>query len=177
MIYYKDEEIEIRDICKEDVIGLFTTWIDKEINSNDPRPIPKTSKELIAECIDYCNRFDTEIMNENTENRKYKYFIITNNLGNLIGFVNLFSIDNEKKQGEMGVSMCDKRFLNKGIAYTAIMVAINYIFENMNIDRIYIETAESNLPALKLCEKLKFNKCGEYIEDNVKAIIMEKLRN
>lgn len=177
MIFYQDENIKIRDICIGDVINLFSSRIDKELNLHDPRPTPNTSKELVAECIAYCNRFDTEIMNENIEDRKYKYFIITNNDGNFIGFVNFFSIDKIKKQGEMGVIIADKRYWRKGIAYTAINVVTKYIFNNMEIDRIYIETGETNKPALRLFDKLGFNKCGEYLEDDdFKFIVMEKKR-
>lgn len=175
--YYQDENIKIRDICSEDVINLFSCRIDKELNLHDPRPTPNTSKELVAECINYCKRFDIEIMNENIEDRKYKYFIITNNEGNFIGFVNFFSIDKVKKQGEMGVIIADKRYWKKGIAFTAINVVTKYIFDNMDINRIYIETGETNKPALRLFDKLGFNKCGEYLEDDdFKFIVMEKRR-
>lgn len=178
MIYYQDDKIEIRDICSTDVVSLFSCWVDKEINLYDPRPLPNTSSELIEECKSFCNRFEVEVLNKNLEDRKYKYFIITNKEGNFIGFVNFFSIDKVKKQGEMGVIIGDKRYWNKGIAYTAIQVAIKYTFNNMKIDRIYIETAEINKPALGLFNKLDFKKCGEYLEeDNFKAIVMEKYRN
>lgn len=177
MIYYQDESIKIRDICSEDVVSLFSCTLDKELNLHDPRPMPNTSKELVAECINYCNRFDIEIMNENIEDRKYKYFIITNNAGNFIGFVNFFGIDKAKKQGEMGVTIADKRYWKKGIGYTAINVVTKYIFDNMEINRIYIETGETNKPALGLFHKLGFSKCGEYLEDeDFKFIVMEKWR-
>lgn len=175
MIYYQDKNIKIRDIRSDDVINLFSSRIDKEINLHDPRPIPKTSKELIDECINFCNRFNNEIINENIEDRKYKYFIVTNNTDDFIGFVNFFSIDIEKKQGEMGIIIVDKRYWGKGIAYTSINIVTQYIFNNMDINRIYIETGETNKPALKLFDKLGFNRCGEYIEDdNFKFIVMEK---
>ncbi|MBL4938595.1 GNAT family N-acetyltransferase [Clostridium sp. YIM B02515] len=178
MIYYEDDSIKIRDLLNEDVINLFSCRIDRELNLHDPRPIPNTSKELLNECKDYCNRFDTEIMNENTEDRKYKYFIITNKDNNFIGFVNFFSINKEKKQGEMGVTIGDKRYFRKGIAYTAINAVVKFIFENMDINRIYIETGETNKAALGLFDKLGFKKRGEYLEDdNFKFIIIEKLRS
>ncbi|MGH4123449.1 MAG: GNAT family N-acetyltransferase [Clostridium sp.] len=177
MIYYQDNKILIRDIYSSDAINLFTWQIDKELNKHDPRPIPNSSKALIEECINYCHRFDTEIMNENIEDIKYKYFIITDNEDNAIGFVNFFSIDKIKKQGEMGITIGDKRYWNKGIACTAIKTAVDYIFSNMDIDRIYIETGEGNKPALRLFEKLDFTKCGEYIEDeDFKFIVMEKMK-
>lgn len=178
MIYYQDDKIRIRDICSEDVINLFICRIDKEINLHDPRPMPNTSRELAEECINYCSRFDDEVMNDDIESRKYKYFIISDIKDKFIGFINFFSIDKVKKQGEMGVIIGDKRYWNKGIAYTSIKAVAKYIFENMNIDRIYIETGETNKPALKLFEKLEFEKCGEYVEDDgFKFIIMEKLKS
>lgn len=178
MIYYQNNEIAIRDICSKDVINLFSWQIDKELNKYDPRPMPNNSKGLIEECINYCNRFDVEIMSENTQDIKYKYFIITDNEDNAIGFVNFFSIDKLKKQGEMGVTVGDKRYWKKGIACIAIKTVTEYIFNEMDIDRIYIETGEGNTPALKLFEKLDFEKCDEYIEDeDFKFIVMEKMKN
>lgn len=178
MIYYQDDNIMIRDIYSKDVINLFSCRIDKELNLHDPRPMPQTSKELVGECIDFCKRFDSEIINENIEDRKYKYFIVTNNEGNFIGFVNFFSIDKVKRQGELGIIISDKRYWKKGIAYTLINVLIKYIFDNMDIDRIYIETGETNKPALRLFDKLGFKKCGVCLEDDgFKFIVMEKRRN
>lgn len=175
MIYYEDNDIKIRDICDEDVISLFSWSIDKEINKHDPRPMPNNSIELLKECMNYCNRFDGEIINKNIQDRKYKYFMITNFKGQPIGFVNFFSIDIEKKQGEMGVVIGDKRYWKRGIACRAVDTAVNYIFRNMDIDRIYIETGENNIPALSLFKKLYFKKCGEYVEDeDFKFIVMEK---
>lgn len=176
MIYYQDQNIKIRDIRSDDIINLFSCWVDKEINLYDPRPLPNTSEELINECLSFCNRFDIEIMNENIEDRKYRYFIITNSEDNFIGFVNVFNIDKVKKEVEMGVIITDKRYWKKGIAYTSVNVAIRYIFDYMNINRIYIETSETNIPALRLFDKLGFDKCGEVIEDdNYKFIVMEKM--
>ena len=178
MIYYQNNEIVIRDIASKDVINLFSWQIDKELNKHDPRPMPNSSKGLIEECINYCRRFDTEIMSENIEAIKYKYFIIADNEDNALGFVNFFSIDKIKKQGEMGVTIGDKRYWKKGIAYTAIKTAADYIFNDMNIDRIYIETGECNSPALRLFEKLDFKRCGEVIEDeDFKFIVMEKMKS
>jgi RimJ/RimL family protein N-acetyltransferase len=174
MIYYQDEDIKIRDISEQDAITLFSWSVDEELHKHDPKPMPTNSKELMNECTLYCKRFDEEIICENTSLRKYKYFIITNKEDKLIGFVNFFSINKEKKQGEMGICIGDKRYWNKGIAFRSVKNVIKYIFSEMDIDRIYIETGENNEGALRLFEKLNFIKCGEYLEDdNFKFIVME----
>lgn len=175
MIYYEDNDIKIRNIIDEDITSLFSWWIDKEVNKYDPRPIPSNSKNLMKECTNYCNRFDGEIMNEKIEERRYKYFIIVNHEDIPIGFVNIFNFEKKEKQVEMGVIIGDKRYWKKGIAYRSIKNVTSYIFSNMNIERIYIETSEGNIPALKLFNKLNFNKCDEYLEDEkYKFIVMEK---
>jgi len=175
MIYYKDDEIKIRDIYDEDIISLFSWRIDKEVNEHDPRPIPQNTKELIKECIECCRRFDNEIINENISDRKYKYFMITNHEDSPIGFVNFFSIDRVRSEGEMGIEIGDKRYWNKGIAYKAVKVATEYIFNSMDIKRIYIETSENNTAALKLFKKLNFTECDEYVEyEGFKFVVMDK---
>lgn len=177
MIYYKDDEFVIRDLQEEDIIYMFSWWIDKEINKHDPRPIPQNSKQLTEECIRYCNIFDIEKMNNDIDARKYRYFIISDNEAKPIGFVNFFSIDRQKKQGELGVIIGDKRYWKKGIAYKAVHAVVDYIFNNMNIDRIYIETGELNVPAVRLFRKLNFQACAEYFEDDgFKFIVMELKR-
>lgn len=174
MIYDEDGKIKIRDIEQRDIISLFSCRIDKEINKYDPRPIPSNSKELIQECRIYCNNFERNVINDNKEDRMYKYFIITDSEENFIGFVNFFSIDTVEKQGEMGVTIGDKRYWRKGLAYNSINIAIEYIFNNMDINRIYVEIEENNKPSLALFNKLGFKKCDEYIEDEeFKFIVMD----
>lgn len=175
MIYYEDKNIKIRDLCSEDVVNLFICWVDKEINLYDPRPLPKTSSQLAGECTAFCKRFETEMFNEDIEKRKYKYFIITDIEDKFLGFVNFFSMDKVEKECEMGITIGDKRYWNKGIAYTAIKTSMSFMFEKMDMNRIYIETGESNKAALRLFEKLSFEKCDEYVEDDgFKFIVMEK---
>jgi RimJ/RimL family protein N-acetyltransferase len=176
MIYFEDSEIIIRDIEQQDVISLFSWSIDKELNQHDPRALPANSRELLTECEAFCSRFDAEIMNPDPEKRKYKYFIITDIQNQPIGFVNFFSIIYEKMQGEMGIMMGDKRHWNKGIAQKAVDEIVKYIFNELKMVRIYIETGETNTKAQKLFYKLGFVKCGEYMDEDFKFIIMEKLQ-
>lgn len=178
MIYFENDEIKIRDIKEEDIISLFSWSIDKTLNEHDPRPLPMNSKDLIEECNRFSEIFDSKIINYNLDERQYIYFIITDKKNNPVGFVNFFSIDKDKRQGEMGIIIGDKRYWGRGIALKAVNIATEYIFNELDIDRIYIETGENNLPALKLFAKLNFIICGEYIEeDNFKFIIMEKFKH
>jgi RimJ/RimL family protein N-acetyltransferase len=172
--YFQDNEITISDIIQEDVISLFTWWVDKEINKYDPRPIPSNSFELLKECECFCKRFEKEVINIDLKQRKYKYFIIRNGFNQPIGFVNIFSFDAENKQCELGIEIGDKRYWRKGLASKAVSIVTDYIFNNMDIKRIYIEIGEANISAIRLFEKLEFTKCDELIDEGFKFIVMEK---
>ncbi|MDF2532548.1 MAG: N-acetyltransferase [Clostridia bacterium] len=176
LIFYRDQEIILRDVIQEDVINLFTWWIDRELNKYDPRPIPSSSYELLQECEHFCSRFDSEVMNHDPKQRKYKYFIICNTQNQMIGFVNIFSFDAECKQCELGVEIGDKRYWRKGLAQKSVQITTEYVFDNMEIERIYIETGELNIPAIRLFEKLGFATCGEIFDEGFKFITMEKIK-
>lgn len=123
MYYYRDEEIAIRDICKNDVTVLFSWWISKDINKYDPRPIPMNSNELYKECNTFCNTFDNHIMmNDAIELNKYKYFMIENTEERQIGFINLFEFNTEKTQAELGIIIGDKAYWNMSIGYKSAKV-------------------------------------------------------
>lgn len=177
MIFFENNEIKIRDIQASDVVNLLIWRLDREMNRFDPRPIPSNAKELIEECTDHCNRFEEEIFNEDINKRKYYYFIITDIADEPIGSVNFFSIDREKKQGEMGIGIGDKRYWGKGIGTLATEKVVDYIFKNMDIDRIHIETGENNKAAQRIVEKLGFKKCDEYLDEDFKFIVMEKRKS
>lgn len=176
MVYYQDTEIILRDVKESDVISFFAWSIDKKNYEYDPKPMPQNATELLKACQSYCLEFETQIINPNIDLRKYMFFVITDLYDSPIGYVNFFSIDNAKKQGEMGIIIASQSHLKKGIGFKAINASTNYIFDNLDIKRIYIETGDDNKAALKLFEKADFKKCDEIVEDeNFKFIVMEKL--
>lgn len=175
MKYYTDDQIIIRDLIPEDVVFLFASFIDKEIYEHDPIPRPVNSKELYEWCGNHCANFENNLAEKDLPDKKFHYFIITNTNEQPIGFIIFFNVDKEKMQGEMGIEIGDKRYWRQGIALKAITEIEKHIFTTMNIKRIYIETGETNKASLKLFEKLKYTRCGEYMEnDSFKFIVMEK---
>lgn len=166
MIYYQDEIIEIRDVRSEDVTDLLICRVDKALNQYDPRPTPTTGEALLEVCRQHCQAFEAEIINTPKEKRDNTYFIITSREGHFIGFTNLFSIDKSKRQGEMGIIINDRRHWNKGVAYMAMLVMMEYGFRQLELESIIVETSEINKPALGLFKKLNFSQAGEYYADD-----------
>jgi len=177
-MYYSDNQIKIRDVIKQDVPYLFQWWIDKSLNKHDPRPLPVDSDSLMKECTEYCNMFNTEIMNADETKNIYKYYIITNLNDDPIGFINTFDYNENKDDAELGIFIGDKAYWNKGIASTAMKYIIEYHFDEIGFKRLHIETGETNKIARNLFEKLDFHKCGEYLEDcGFKYIVMELIND
>lgn len=68
------------------------------------------------------------------------------------------------------------RYWHKSIATRSLAFVTDYIFNNMGIDRIYIETEEENEPALKLFNRSGFKRCGYLMDEGFKFVTMEKFK-
>lgn len=177
MIYYQDEDIIIRDVKESDIVDFFSYQLDRDIARYDVRPMPSGPKELLKACESYCDRFINQVFCKDEEKRRYKYFVFTDLQDRNIGYVNLFNMDQEKKQAEMGIVIGDKSMWNKGLGYRVSDVIVDYIFDTMEIDRLYIETLDINKGAQKLAIKLGFRYNGKVIDGDCEFVLMERFRD
>ena len=63
--------------------------------------------------------------------------------------------------------------MSKGYGSDALKALINYLFENMNVRRCYIEPGEYNRRAIKAYEKAGFKHVTEYIKDGRRQVILD----
>lgn len=174
MIYESKDTYRIRQIEERDVSHLFSWWIDPVLNEFDPRPLPKTPRQLMKECQLFCDMKATQVFNKNPEENIYKYFIIVDLNDIPLGFINMFNFKKEDQSCELGICIGDKSYHRKGIASEAIKFVLDYGFKIMELDRIYIETSEENIPAQELFQKIGMIKCGTYLDEGHRFIVMEK---
>ncbi|RRD40750.1 N-acetyltransferase [Leptotrichia sp. OH3620_COT-345] len=91
-----------------------------------------------------------------------------------IGFAALYNIDKEKKCCEFGRIVIDKsKTGKKGLGYQITACLCNIGFENMDVEKIYLEVFSDNIPALKTYLKVGFEEKKRYIKDNKEIIYME----
>jgi len=175
MYLYKDDEIAIRTVNKNDAAILFIWWISEDINRHDPRSLPRNCQDLIEECNSFCKTFENHVLTDEIDEDSYLYFIIENSEGNQIGFVNLFDFDENRTKAELGIIIGDKAYWYKKIGRKSVNAVLNYANTEIGLNIVHIETGEENIPALNLFTRLGFEKCGENFEDNgFKWIVMEK---
>lgn len=139
-------KIEIRPWRKDDA-KQFAIAASKQKVSNmlrDGFPFPYTEKDA-EEWI---------LLNENKE-PAINFAVITN--GQVIGGVGFLQKENiYRKTAEIGYWL-DESFWNKGITTEALRLLVDYIFSELDIDRIYAEVFSINPASMKVVEKNGFH--------------------
>ena len=82
-----------------------------------------------------------------------------------VGLIGLLGIDMTNKKAEYYICMGEQNFKGRGIAKTASNLLVEYAFETLGLNKIYLYTERENDAAQKLFEKLGFEKEGLLKED------------
>lgn len=86
--------------------------------------------------------------------------------GEKIGQINYNEIDQEKKKVELDIIIGEKEFMGKGYGTDALKTMIKYLFDNFNINKIWIEARANNPRAVRAYEKAGFQKEGLLHQDD-----------
>jgi RimJ/RimL family protein N-acetyltransferase len=80
--------------------------------------------------------------------------------GQLVGYVQLFFIDEYERRAELGVLVGEKSLWGRGIASAALLIILDYAFTVRNLARVYAEVYGFNQRSLRLMERVGFQKEG-----------------
>ena len=117
-------------------------------------------------------------LNDPTE----KLFIISTLDGKPIGTVGFTHIDLRNRKTESGRFLIgEKDYQNKGYGPKASILSLEYAFEHMNLNKVYLEVLSSNNKAIKLYKKLGYTaeglrrqhiyKGGKYLDVTIMALL------
>jgi UDP-4-amino-4,6-dideoxy-N-acetyl-beta-L-altrosamine N-acetyltransferase len=81
-----------------------------------------------------------------------------------IGLAQLSNIDYTNKTTEWGFYIADETIRGKGIGSVSLYKLIEYVFEEMNFDKMRTKLLENNNIAKKLYEKFGFKEEGKFEE-------------
>lgn len=73
-----------------------------------------------------------------------------------IGYLSLNSIDHVNKKIQWGGIVIDPQHSGNGYATMAAKIMLKYVFEELNMNRIYGYWLQENIPSLKMSENLGF---------------------
>lgn len=77
-----------------------------------------------------------------------------------IGYVSITDIDHINKKVQWGGIIISNNYSGKGYATSAAKEMLKYIFEELNMNKVYGYWLEDNLASLRMAEKLGFIKEG-----------------
>lgn len=84
-----------------------------------------------------------------------------------VGTIGLLCIDKKNSKAEYYIAMGETNYKGKGVAKEASKLILNYGFENLGLNRIYLFTEAENVSAQKLFERVGFVREGIIRQDIV----------
>ncbi len=82
-----------------------------------------------------------------------------------VGLIGLLGIDSVNKKAEFYISMGDIRFKRKGISTVATGLILKYAFNELLLNKVYLNVDSENIAACRLYEKVGFFCEGEFKDD------------
>lgn len=82
-----------------------------------------------------------------------------------VGLIGLLNIDDTNKKAEFYICIGEESAKGCGIAKKASMLLLDYAFNELYLNKVYLYTEQENVPAQKLFEKLGFKKEGLFEHD------------
>jgi len=88
--------------------------------------------------------------------------------GKLIGNIGVMHLDWTNRKAEIGVMIGEKGYWNRGFGSEAIGLLLNYMFEELNLERISLYCDETNLRAQRCYQKCGFIHEGKFRHHRLK---------
>ena len=149
---WQDVKISIRKFERTD-IPKKVEWINNPENNqflhyDIPISVEGTEKWFDSHIND-TNRFDAVMEAD----------------GVSVGTIGLLGIDRKNSKAEYYVAMGETSYKGKGVAKEASRLILQYGFEELGLNRIYLFTEIDNIAAQKLFEKVGFTREGIIRQD------------
>lgn len=145
-------QVTIRKFRKTD-IPKKVEWI------NDPRNNRYLHYDLPLEVE------KTEAWFEKNQDSPSRYDAVIEANGIPCGLIGLLGIDTKNSKAEYYISMGEQSCKGKGIASRASQLLLEYAFQTLKLNRVYMYTEAENVAAQKLAERVGFRLEGKLTDD------------
>lgn len=135
---------------------LYKWWNDSEMMEHSGLAFGTLqSKEFIK------NKVVNEVNNGSICKNDKKCFMICKKEDlTPIGEINYNSYDSRNQKAEFGIKICDKNEQSKGYGEDALNHFIDFMFKNLNLNKIELTTMIDNIRAQNMYKKLGFKEIG-----------------
>lgn len=142
----------LRKLQLKDVSGMLEWMKDSDINCYFRFDPEKVNEESVKNFI---------IESENDINNYH--FAIVDDGDNYLGTISLKNVDYKNKNAEYAISLRSS-LIGKGIAKSATIKILKFAFNNLNLNKVYLNVYSDNIRAIKFYEKIGFKYEGEFID-------------
>jgi ribosomal-protein-alanine N-acetyltransferase len=150
--FLEGNQIYLRAITMNDVTETYLSWL------NDEETTRGLASGVFPSTIEELRRFVESVVS----NRGVVMFAICDKQNNEhIGNIKLDNFDWVSRTCELGLLIGNKNYWCKGIGYEVCKLALDYAFTDLNIRKVSLAVYENNPAAIKLYEKLGFQKEGQ----------------
>ncbi len=92
----------------------------------------------------------------------FMFVVEENETGAPVGQVSIYAIDREVGEAEVGRFIAAPGISGKGYIREAISALVQFAFNELSLQRVYLEVLADNARAIRLYESLGFRKHGEH---------------
>lgn len=165
--------IRLRAIERED-LPRFVTWMnDPEVRQglNLIYPLSMAQEE----------RWFEQMLQRHPAEQVLGIEVEIGGVWTLIGTCGLHNVDWVNRQAELGISIGDKAFWNRGYGRRAVRLLLRHAFNTLNLNRIYLRVYETNPRAIRAYEHAGFTlegrlrqarfQNGHYVDELIMSIL------
>lgn len=149
---FENKMIKLRKLSAND----YTTYHDWR---NDMEVMETTSLNFDIYTLEETEQFISAIAAQSTAKG---YLIEYKETEQTVGIVSLINIDYKNRSAECVIDIGVKDVWGKGIGTAAISLILEYAFNELNLNRLYLQVFSFNERAIKLYEKMGFIHEGKF---------------
>lgn len=157
-------KVRLRDKKMSDARDDYTWQTDPELAQLDA--VPPLTMSYARYLLDYT----WELRLPSLTTRR---FAVESLDGKHIGNCSYYNINETKGEAELGILIGDRDYWDKSYGTDTVLALINHIFQETEINRVYLKTLESNTRAQKCFQKCGFTPYDRMTRDGYSFMLME----
>lgn len=154
MKFLKSENIYLRKVSETDVNELYLEWINN----------PDITKGLVTGAFPSSIEDLYNYVQQTVALKDCLFMAICTHDHKHIGNIKLDNFNWIAKTAELGILIGNQNYWGKGIGAEACHLLIKHAFQNLNLRKITLAVFSNNPAAIKLYEKIGFEKEGQLKE-------------
>ncbi len=168
----KNDRVYLRTLKESDAPIMLENTKDEEIRYMTGTKPDFTLEQIIA-----------HINNVNNDTSRYDFAICLKDNDQMIGELSILEIDNDDKKAGFRISMSSIELTGKGYGTEATKIVLQFVFEELKLNRLQLEVFSHNLRGIRAYEKVGFVKegvlreslyyNGDYSDEIIMAILQK----